>query len=651
MNILAVARQGRSGGAALVGDGKVLGCVEAPLAESRGGEGFPRDAAVECLAAGHVDAEQIDRIVVCGNLRPVPRYRPEPGRGGYAGRDWTGGTRGSLARVDAALRRRPLYRRGALESLAAATFLGSPLRSAATILFAGEGADSGVYAFRGQGSRVGLVQSLPGPHSPAFLLDVFGHFLRLTPGRFAYELAYLGAYGAPRYSRPLLEALAELRPDGSFLLKAAGAGSAASPTSAADWLEQTQAVPRPSAGQVDRLAADVARSMGAVLRFLLSHVIVHTMRSMGVERVCLGGDFAFEMARHRLLPEDPLFERAWVHPQRGAAALALGAALADWFDTEAEPGAPHPDVGYPYLGAAHSNLSLEDFLEESGIPAEDLPADMIPSRGAELLLHRNRVGWFQDREESGIGPAGHRNRLSMLGREALDSLTDPLESGAVPEPLTLFVLGDEADRYFDPEATPPFGSAPVAGPVLSFWNEAGRSEETPQPGTPRRIRAPLTGRGPAMVLRVTPRRLPGIHRLLSALQRRSGLPMVRAEPLAERQGRSARSPAAVYGLLGLRELEALAMGTFILYQSDDLPPLASPAARDPAAAVRWLTAVRWGLPLERIGDALAKGAAPLGNIAARLAAWRRSRESFWVAARGWHGAGASHKLPPPPGED
>ena len=246
----------------------------------------------------------------------------------------------------------------------------------------------------------------------------------------------------------------------------AGAGSAAapaSPTSAADWLEQTQAVPRPSAGQVDRLAADVARSMGAVLRFLLSHVIVHTMRSMGVEGVCLGGDFAFEMARHRLLPEDPLFERAWVHPQRGAAALALGAALADWFDTEAEPGAPHPDVGYPYLGAAHSNLSLEDFLQESGIPAEDLPADMIPSRGAELLLHRNRVGWFQDREESGIGPAGHRNRLSMLGREALDSLTDPLESGAVPEPLTLFVLGDEADRYFDPEATPPFGSAPVAG--------------------------------------------------------------------------------------------------------------------------------------------------------------------------------------------
>jgi hypothetical protein len=401
---------------------------------------------------------------------------------------------------------------------------------------------------------------------------------------------------------------------------------------------------------------------------------------MGAEALCIGGDFAWAMARARLLPEDPLFRQAWVHPQRSPAALALGAALAE----SAPEAAPRPGPAtsnLPFLGALHSDLSVEGFLQEMGIPADTLPAEQVPGRAAELVRHRQRVGWFQGREESGTDPAGNRQCLSMVGRPTLDGLADPRQTGRIPAPVTLAVLADQAARYFEEEPLPPFRSAPLAGSWLCFWRPP---ESAPPPAHaaapsagPLAPRPPLRGRGPVYVLRATAQRHPALYRLLEALRERTGVPLVLAEPLAGEEGAPARNPAEAYRLLRAGALEALAVGNSVILRLDELPALPAPGgtlaarlgrlagealsralARVPGPARPWgplrkaleRAAVPIGPP-RALARALARGFAGAGRLGPDLAhalrfRWRFGNPpvSFWRTA---HGAPAPSALPPP----
>ena len=226
-------------------------------------------------------------------------------------------------------------------------------------------------------------------------------------------------------------------------------------------------------------------------------------------------------------------------------------------------------------------------MSESAIPYDAVPADRIPGRVAELVRHRHRVGWFQGREESGVGAAGHRQRLNMIDRAALEKLGNPCRTGLIPRPLTICVLADQAGQYFEQEYAPPFRSADLAGPRLCYWRRGKPDDPAPNAaGTPF-LRRPLQGRGPALVLRVHPQRDPALYRLLSALQERTGVPLLVAEALAGESGVPARTPADAYGLLGANRLEALVLGHAVVLAGEELPHLGAVPALPVQAWRRW----------------------------------------------------------------
>jgi predicted NodU family carbamoyl transferase len=628
MNILAVARQGSMGGAAVIVKSEVAGCVEAPLNADDGG--FPSEAVRDCLAAAHVEPDSLARVIWCGGAD-----FEMPALGAEEAFKVPSFLRRGLKRLDARLVERNVRQRTALESLAAAAYFAAPFSDAplsnATILIIPGGSNGGVHLWKGEGSELWPQGYLAAPHSPARLLDVFAHYLGLSEGRFAYDLAYLAAYGAPRYSQALLASTVDARGDGSFALKGVLGRGDVDASSAAEQLRSEAALPEIVPGQFDETAADLARSVVAVLRYLLGHLLIQSRRRLGTEAVCLAGDWVWELARHRLLPEDRLFQQAWVHPQRGAAALALGAALAEDRGQQLA-GTEFPAVAFPFLGAAHSDLSIETFLRESAIPHDAIPFDRIPGRVAELVRHRHRVGWFVGREESGVGAAGHRQRLSMVDRTMLERLGDPRRTGLIPRPLTVCVLAEQAEQYFEHEPRPPFRSADAAGPRLCYWRRDAAGDPAPNAeGTPF-LRRPLQGRGPALVLRVDPHRDPPLYRLLSALQERTGVPLMAVEALADESGIPARTPADAYGLLRANRLEALVLGNAIVLASADLPDLGT------AEAIPINSWRRWSQVIERKGReaaakvrALAEAATRrvLGQIASKPATVGESGGSFW----------------------
>ena len=565
MKILAIARQGPMGGAALVSGDEVLSVAHVPL-PAHPGPLVPREAIEDCLVAGLTDPAEVSRVVVCGDLTGRQPFPPETDSLVSLSASQSRFLRRQLAEIERPLSEKPLIRCGEAMVQAAASYYSSPFRSAAVVVFTGSGCAGQIRLFRGHDASLEPCARLPFGHSPAALLDALGYHLQLTPGRYAYELAYLAAFGAPRYSRELMNRLIDRAADGSCALKSAALRMGYPTPRMIDSLAQRDSVPRKPEQGYDRATLDLARSGLALIRYMVNLVALRSLRLTECRALCLGGDFPIDLAENRILPQEEPFTEAWVQPMRGAAGLALGAALAAGYQLDGAAFGARPKIRRPHLGAAYSSLNVEGFLRESAISSDELPPDLIPARAAQLIGSGQRVGWFQGRAESGGASAGQRNRLTMVHRSALDGLRDPTKNGRIPEPLTLFVLAEHFADYFEPEPERSFTSAQLLGPRVTFWKRTKGQNLPASAGT-----SALQGRGPVRVLPVEASLQPQLYRLLEALRQQTGLPIVRAETLSNAGAGPVRTPREAYGLLNGDELDALVIANSVIYRMDDLP--------------------------------------------------------------------------------
>ena len=267
---------------------------------------------------------------------------------------------------------------------------------------------------------------------------------------------------------------------------------------------------------------------------LIEHHLEPLLRKTG--KLCLAGGVALNVVLNRKLTQHPLIEEIYVPPSPGDAGTALGAATVA---AHAAGEAIRP-LGDAYLGPAYDSADIARLLDERRIPYQKL--DDPAAYAAQLLAEGQVVAWFQGRMEWGPRALGNR---SILGNPCQAGTADDINARIKYReqwrPFCPSVLEERATEFLGSKHPSPYMT-------LSFdLPEASRArcpEITHVDGTAL----------PQIVSRATN---PRFHRLISELERRTGVPCVINTSLNRRGEPMVNSPADALGMFFACGLENL----------------------------------------------------------------------------------------------
>ncbi len=262
-----------------------------------------------------------------------------------------------------------------------------------------------------------------------------------------------------------------------------------------------------------RRFADCAASVQQVLEEVLVDLTTDLHKETGLPDLCLGGGVALNgVANARILAESG-FERVFVPPAPGDAGCALGAAL---YADRIHFGNPDKDApDHPYWGPLPDSADLARLAQEDEYPFQELDEDALIETVADDLAAGRIVGWIDGALELGPRALGHRSILAAPHTAAMrDRLNRDIKHREEFRPFAPVATVESADRYFD---LPP-GAARMARfmsgvfPVRPEWRD--------------RLAAITHVDGTARLQTLDRDMAPRLYRLLSAYERRSGLPVL-----------------------------------------------------------------------------------------------------------------------------
>ena len=328
------------------------------------------------------------------------------------------------------------------QSHAASAFYPSPFRDAVVLTMDGVGEWATTSVAIGHGSDLEMTREIHFPHSLGLLYSAFTYYTGFKVNSGEYKVMGLAPYGEPKYVRPILDNLIDLKPDGSFRL-------------ALDYFDYCTGLTMTN-GRFDALFGGPARKpeepltqrhmdLAASVQAVIEDVVLRLTRSLrqetGIPYLCLAGGVALNCVANGKVLRDGRFDDLWIQPAAGDAGGALGAALAASHRLFGEPrpsiSAPgtredasprhssesgHPSVSSvvcgtdamhgAFLGPKFSRDEIRTTLDAAGARYETLADDALIETTADALAAGKAVGWFQGRMEFGPRALGNRSILA-----------------------------------------------------------------------------------------------------------------------------------------------------------------------------------------------------------------------------------------------
>ena len=440
------------------------------------------------------------------------------------------------------VRRAPLFLKSALPGLepervqfvphhtahAASAHLAAPFSSCATMVLDGRG-ERGSYlaghAVRGE-LRVLATQELP--HSLGLVYEELTGHLGYRRSSDEYKVMALASYGQPRHIGRFRQ-LVRTMGDGTFR------------TDPIDWTEL--APPGRGDGTLDPAHADLAATVQQRLEEVLLELATWLHAETGERALTLAGGVALNCVANSRVYEDGPFEEVWVQPAAGDAGTAIGSALhvAHLLGDSVRP------MGSAALGRGWDDAALEDHLAAAKIRYTRPPdiADAV----AEALAADGVVAWFQGRSEMGPRALGHRSLLAHPGRaENLERLND-VKGREQFRPVAPMVLLERAGDLFE--------GGPIPSPYMLFTHRL-------RSGWAERIPAVVHIDGTARIQTVAQEEEPLVHRMISAFEQRTGLPVVVNTSLNTAGRPMVDDPRDALECFGSAPIDALALGPFLV---------------------------------------------------------------------------------------
>ncbi|GHH87658.1 carbamoyltransferase [Streptomyces sulfonofaciens] len=343
-----------------------------------------------------------------------------------------------------------------------------------------------------------------------------------------FKVMALASYGTPRFAEPLRQYV-HAGEDGGFTARPV------------PWARF--APPREPGAPWTRDHADLAASAQTCLEDVLLDLARWLHRATGQEVLAMAGGVALNCVANSRLHRQGPFERIWVQPAAGDAGTALGAAL--HVAGEREETHPMPGAG---LGRGWSDEELRGWLDRANLPYER-PAD-VAEAVAQELAGDGIVAWFQGRAEYGPRALGHRSLLAHPGRAGNLDRLNAVKGREEFRPVAPMVLADRAADLFD---------GPLPSPYMLFVHEVA-------PRWRERIPAVVHVDGTARIQTVDPARDALLARLLTAFERRTGLPVVVNTSLNTAGRPMVDDPRDALECFGSAPVDLLALGPFTVHR-------------------------------------------------------------------------------------
>jgi carbamoyltransferase len=570
--------------ACLVRDGEIVAAAqEERFTRKRHDADFPASAVAYCLAEAGIGPEALDYVAFYD--KPLRKFeRLLESYLGVAPR----GLRSFLAAMPVWLKEklfiRELLRRefpgfsGEFlfgehhESHAASAFYPSPFEEAAVLTMDGVGEWATSSYGIGRGHQLDLLGELHYPHSLGMLYSAFTYYTGFKVNSGEYKVMGLAPYGQPRFADLILSELMELRDDGSFKLNMHYFDylTGLTMTNAA-FSRLFGGPPRGPESQVTQREMDLAASVQVVTEEVMLRMARHVHRETGARNLCLAGGVALNcVGNGRLLREGP-FERVWIQPAAGDAGGALGVALLVHHRVLGEPRHPQPGDAMhgAYLGPSFDAEAIRQTLDGFGAVYERLDGPAYVERVANLLAEEQVVGWFQGRMEFGPRALAARSILGDPRSPRMQAVMNlKIKHRESFRPFAPAVLRERVQDWFELDTDSPYMLlvAPVRAERRVPLTEAQQGLfgierlNVPRSEIPAVTHVDYSAR----VQTVHRDTNPLFHALLESFAARTGVPVlvntsfnVRGEPIV-------CTPEHAYVCFMRTEMDALAIGPFVL---------------------------------------------------------------------------------------
>ena len=409
-------------------------------------------------------------------------------------------------------------------ALAAPFGPGPSVADCAVLVADGRGEATSMLAGEYRDRKLDILGAQRLPHSLGLFYEDLTQHLGFERSSDEYKVMALASYGAPVHL-DLFRSLVFATDDGGFR------------TESVDWAVLAPA--RRPGQEFDERHANLASSVQTVLEEVLLKLCGWLSERTTSDRLALAGGVALNcVANTRLLAEGP-FREIWPQPAAGDSGTALGAALT----LAAEAGDDIQPMTTAALGRGWSDSEIEHLLITARIPYER-PAD-IAEAAAEVIADNGVVAWFQGRSEYGPRALGNRSLLAHPARpENVERLND-IKGREQFRPVAPMVLVERAAEIFS--------RGPIPSPYMLFVHDVA-------PDWRDRLCAVTHVDGTARIQTVDRTDQPLMAGLLSAFDRRTGIPAVVNTSLNTAGRPMVDSPRDALELFGSAPIDALAIG-------------------------------------------------------------------------------------------
>ena len=463
------------------------------------------------------------------------------------------------------------------ESHAASAFFPSPFPEACVLTVDGVGEWATSTLAVGEGNRLEMLKQVSFPHSLGLLYSSFTYFAGFTVNADEYKLMGLAPYGEGRYTELIKDRLIDIKPDGSFRLNMDYFAYLDDMVMINEQFEELFGRPaRKPETPITRWDMDVARSIQEVTEEIVLKMARHARESTGKRHLCLAGGVALNCVANGKILREKIFDDIWIQPAAGDAGGAIGAALAVWhgdLENQRFADSRNDSMHGSYLGPEFSRQEIRAYLDSTGCVYQELEDEEWAAGVAKVIADGDVVGLFQGRMEFGPRALGNRSIVGDARSSKMQSvLNQKIKFRESFRPFAPACLEERIGDYFDIDRPSPYMLlvAPLREELRTSAVGDERDLDIVEWVNRERSTLPAITHVDfsARIQSVSRETNPRFHRLIEAFDELTGCAVIVNTSFNVRDEPIVCTPSEAYACFLRTEMDALALGPFLLKKAD-----------------------------------------------------------------------------------